>query len=78
MSIIITNISEHYGESRIQTYSLKINNKEICQFKHYRKDGLADCLYQAYLAVGGKSEVRHKDDTIRDSDFGRITGTQRG
>jgi hypothetical protein len=77
MSIIITNISEHYGGSHIQTYSLKINNKEICQFKHYQKDGLADCLYQAYLAVGGKQEVKYKDDTICDSDFGRITGTQR-
>lgn len=58
MSIIITNISESFSETRLQTYSLKINNKEICQFTHYRKNGLAECLYQAYLSVGGKSTDR--------------------
>lgn len=53
MGIFIQNISKKFSEKGIQEYVIKINNKEICKFKHKRSDGLGVCLIKAGFAVAG-------------------------
>jgi len=49
MSIIITNIGGNpLGES---VYEVKINDKLITRFTHWRQSGLANCLTTAAKAV---------------------------
>jgi len=48
--IAIVNITQPYEPRGTHTYSLRINNQEICQFNHNRKDGLAACLRTAAKA----------------------------
>jgi hypothetical protein len=66
MSIIITNCgptnegeAEEYGGERL--YKVFINKTFICEFKHFRKDGLATCLQKAAEAIekGDKSYVNY-------------------
>ena len=50
MAVIILNISEHHGKkygTGEQVYSLRINNRELCQFTHRSEDGLEACLRRA-------------------------------
>ena len=44
--------TEDLGGER--NYEIKINNDTICFFKHYRRDGLAECLRKAADAVAIK------------------------
>ena len=50
MAVVILNITEDeggvYGKSE-QTYSLRINYRELCRFKHNFEDGLVKCLRNA-------------------------------
>lgn len=54
MAVVILNISEdngqEYGEGE-QTYSLRINYRELCTFTHVFEDGLAECLRKAATAL---------------------------
>jgi len=53
MSIIITNIdNKTSGECNYRIY---INTHEICDFKHIREEGLAECLRKASEAVKRKN-----------------------
>jgi hypothetical protein len=47
--IVIFNTSKLLPEK--STYHLQINDKFICEFKHNRSKGLAECLRQAADAV---------------------------
>lgn len=38
-------------EQGICVYRIQIDNQHICEFKHNRHDGLADCLQKAADAV---------------------------
>lgn len=49
--IAIVNVSKEFSETGWQDYVVKINQKEICKFKHKRSKGLADCLQCASCAV---------------------------
>lgn len=51
MSVIITNISGHDGSSFISRYVVRINDKRIAEFEHFRHEGLATCLRKAADAV---------------------------
>jgi hypothetical protein len=44
-----------YGQGR-QIYTLQINNKVLAQFEHNFEDGLAQCLYQAYVTASRLKE----------------------
>lgn len=45
--IAIVNVSEEFKVVGEQTYSLRINSKELIQFKHNREDNLETCLRKA-------------------------------
>lgn len=63
--IAIVNISgddlKQFGEN---TYSVRINHKEIVQFKHQRQDGLAECLRKAAQAVDEEKTRRTVSDLM--------------
>lgn len=37
-----------------RTYEVRINGRVICTFRHYRREGLAECLRRAAEAVETK------------------------
>lgn len=45
--IAVVNVSKIYAKEGEQTYLLKINNKDLLQFKHNAEDGLVTCLRKA-------------------------------
>jgi len=45
--IAIVNITKNPKPTGRCRYSLRINEKELCQFWHNREDGLATCLQKA-------------------------------
>jgi len=49
--IAIINVSKKYSKTNWQKYQVKINKKNICEFKHKASDGLAICLKKAADAV---------------------------
>jgi hypothetical protein len=49
--IAIVNISDVFKEKGRQKYSVRINDREICQFYHNREEGLAKCLLIASKVV---------------------------
>ena len=52
MSVVITNVSEHFDVEGLNQYIVRINNKPIiAEFEHVRSDGLAVCLRKAADAV---------------------------
>lgn len=56
--ISIVNVSKKFSETGWQDYVVKINQKEICKFKHKRSKGLADCLQSARCAVAEIEEAK--------------------
>jgi len=52
----ITNFDEPFD---ICTYSLRINQRELCQFTHKREYGLASCLKAAAKAVEDELKPFH-------------------
>lgn len=48
--IAIVNVSKNLKLKGRQTYSLRINNKEICRFFHNREESLDVCLEKAAKA----------------------------
>ena len=51
--IAIVNIGAVDGadEAGMHRYSVRINQREICQYEHMRSRGLAACLTRASMAV---------------------------
>jgi hypothetical protein len=49
--IIIQNVSKKYSTTGWQDYQVRINDEQICKFKHLANDGLAKCLARAGSAV---------------------------
>lgn len=49
--IAIVNITQPCEPGGVHTYSLRINQREICQFDHVRSEGLAKCLFHAAMAA---------------------------
>ena len=51
--IAIVNVGAVDGETEagMHRYSVRINQREICQFEHKRIQGLATCLTRASMAV---------------------------
>ena len=60
--IAIVNL-EQPEDGDLRTYSLRINNDEICQFKHRRNAGLAVCLEKAAKAAR-KAEISGSLDVV--------------
>lgn len=57
MSVVITNVSDHDGSDRISEYVVRINNGPVLgRFKHWRANGLAECLR---LAADAVDEAQH-------------------
>jgi hypothetical protein len=70
MSIIITNVSRHEGNARISEYIVQVDDSPIiARFKHWRRDGLAECLRLAATAVD-EAEARRRP-LPRQEDDGR-------
>jgi hypothetical protein len=46
-----TSVAEAHDPGGERLYELSINHKLICDFKHRRKDGLAECLRKAANAA---------------------------
>ncbi len=49
--ITIVNITPNPQPFGKNTYSLRINSMEVCQFQHKREDGLAACLIAAAKTI---------------------------
>ncbi len=72
MSILITNMgptdddqaNDVLGE---RNYVLKINEKVLGYFKHYRKDGLSKCLMKA-ASIAKNHETNHIDLFLKEKE----------
>jgi hypothetical protein len=42
----------------LHTYRVQINQEVICEFKHWREEGLAECLRRAAFAVERSKDQR--------------------
>ena len=51
--IAIVNIGPHDDPDSggLRNYEVRINDRVICKFQHYRRDGLAECLAIASEAI---------------------------
>ena len=73
MAVIIQNISKKYSHIGIQTYIIRINDKEICKVKHRAEHGLSVLLFKAACAVKEselKQDVMLLNNTIRSYNAG--------
>lgn len=57
--IVIQNDGSNPEPTGMHGYILRINQTEICRFKHRREDGLAACLVAAAAAVSAAEYERH-------------------
>ena len=58
MAIIIQNIDKNLREKGEHLYELRINNQVICEFAHYRENGLSVCLIKAASAARSASSIK--------------------
>ena len=62
MSVVITNVSDHNGDTEISDYVVRINcDPPIATFEHWRRDGLAECLRRAADAVDAARAIPTKE-----------------
>jgi hypothetical protein len=87
VSVVITNVSDHDGSDRLSEYVVRINNGPVLgRFKHWRANGLAECLRLAADAVDeaqhpnpyatrpSEQAVTEEQGTIERHDFGSKAG----
>jgi hypothetical protein len=61
--IAIVNIDENPRAFGEHLYSLRINQRELCKFKHKREDGISTCLMKAAKEIEkNKWEVFYEED----------------
>ncbi len=64
MSIIIQNITPDPKPTGKHLYQIRINEKVVVTFDHYREDGLSVCLQKAAEAVF-QDEAKYLEATYR-------------
>lgn len=51
MPVEIVNMTPYHGDEKPNEYAVLVNGETKATFSHDRRLGLADCLYQASVAV---------------------------
>lgn len=59
--IIIKNIDKNPREKGEHLYQLRINNRVICEFTHYREDSLFQCLMKAAVAANTVAFIKRRE-----------------